>query len=92
MADFRKAIEITRGLTDAIKGSLSEEDEFGSEQVVWTYELGNIVTTKRFGENVRFKIIGFVNVNKLAGYKLRREDASNYECIYPEISLTKVSK
>ena len=86
MADLRKATEITRGLTDAIKSALGKEDESGSEQqIVWTYEIGDEVTTTQHGEGVRFKIIAYTESYGIPGYQLEQINNPTFKPTYQKL-------
>lgn len=89
MADLGKVVEVTRGLTTAIKNALNEEDESGSEQVVWTYKMGEIVTTTQHGEGVKFKIIAYTELYGIPGYQLEQIRNASFKPVYPETSLKK---
>lgn len=92
MADLRKAIEVTKRLTSEIQSTLDKNEGVGSEQVVWTHEIGDIVTTMQYGEGVKFKIIGYVNLFDWPGYQLEQVGNPTFKPTYPEISLKKVLK
>ncbi len=75
MADLSSgAAQEVRNLTERIDAALGRDEE--SEQTVWTFKVGDIVTTTEFCNQIKFRVAAYTEVVGIPGYSLEPVDSN----------------